>query len=125
MNDILQYLLKWSIALAVVFLFYRIALRPLTFYQWNRRYLIMYSLVAFLIPFINLNTYVQPQKLQDSALVQFIPAISIQANEAGVTEESNAINILMIAGLVILAGSLLLSIRSMISFSSFGLSFFC
>ena len=111
MNDILQYLLKWSIALAVVFLFYRLALRPLTFYQWNRRYLIMYSLVAFLIPFINLTTYVQPERLQDSVLVQYIPAITINAQAAGAPEQSNTINILLIAGMVILAGSLLLSAR--------------
>ena len=117
MNDILQYLLKWSIALAVVFLFYRIALRPLTFYQWNRRYLIMYSLVAFLIPFINLNTYVQPQQLQESALVQFIPAISIQANDVATTAEPS-LNILLIAGLVILAGSIILSARLIVQWYS-------
>src|SRR5262245_13250076 len=111
MNEILLYLLKWSIALAVVYLFYRLALRPLTFYQWNRRYLIMYSLVAFIIPFINLTTYVQPQQLQDSTLVRLIPTISIQTTTAAETAAPSSLNMLLIAGLVILAGSLILSAR--------------
>lgn len=118
MNDILQYLLKWSIALAVVFLFYRIALRPLTFYQWNRRYLILYSLVAFLIPFINLNAYVQPQKLQDIALVQYIPTISIDAGVAPAVIGQTSTNPLSVVGLVLLAGSLILLARLVVQWYS-------
>ncbi|MFT3936022.1 MAG: M56 family metallopeptidase [Chitinophagaceae bacterium] len=53
----LQYLIKFSISLAVLFLFYRVVLRPLTFYQCNRFYLLGYSLLAFFIPFIDISAW--------------------------------------------------------------------
>ncbi|HYF29670.1 MAG TPA: M56 family metallopeptidase [Chitinophagaceae bacterium] len=118
MSDIFQYLLKWSIALAVVFLFYRFALRPLTFYQWNRRYLIVYSLLAFLIPFVNLYTYMQPQRLQGIAIVQYIPAITINPGTGNPEAAQRSIDPLLIAGLVMLAGSLVLLARLAIQWYS-------
>ena len=51
MQYLLQYLIKFSISLAVLYVFYRAVLRPLTFYQWNRFYLLGYSLLCFAIPF--------------------------------------------------------------------------
>lgn len=118
MNEIFQYLLKWSIALGVVFLFYRIALRPLTFYQWNRRYLIMYSMVAFLIPFINLTTYVEPQQLKGIALVQYIPTLSLQSKVIAAGTEQGRLSLWIIAGIFILVGSLFLLARLIIQWFS-------
>ena len=71
----LQYLIKFSISLAVLYVFYRIVLRPLTFYQWNRFYLLSYSLVSFFIPFININPWIEKQVAKDNTLVNLIPAI--------------------------------------------------
>src|SRR5690242_11170657 len=102
MQDILQYLLKYSVALAVVYVFYRLVLRPLTFYQWNRRYLVLYSALAFFIPFIDINTYVPQQRLQGIQLVKYIPVIHFNSETAEVaTKQSNSIDILLIAGLLI------------------------
>ena len=53
MPFLIQYIIKLSLSLAVIFLFYRFILRPLTLYSWNRWYLTGYSLVAFFIPFVD------------------------------------------------------------------------
>ncbi len=71
----LQYLIKFSISLSVLYIFYKLVLRPLTFYQWNRFYLLSYSLLSFLIPFININPWVDKQVAKDNTLINVIPTI--------------------------------------------------
>ncbi len=63
MTPFLEYLLKLSASLALVGLFYQLVLRRLTFYNWNRWYLLAYSALAFFIPFVNLNHVLPPEKL--------------------------------------------------------------
>lgn len=69
----LQYLIKFSISLAVLYIFYRAVLRPLTFYQCNRFYLLCYSLLSFVIPFINIAPWLGTGDKQK--FVNFIPVI--------------------------------------------------
>jgi hypothetical protein len=116
MQDFFQYLVKWSIALGVVYIFYRLVLRPLTFYQWNRRYLVLYSFLTIFIPFINLYTYVPPQQLQDIRLVQYIPAITIKAGTE--TPAASGIHPLAILAWVLAAGSLVLMVRLAVQWAS-------
>ena len=71
----IQYLIKLSISLGVVWLFYHFLLGRLTFYNWNRMFLLGYSLVAFLIPFINISPVLEKSQLTASNLVQFIPVV--------------------------------------------------
>jgi hypothetical protein len=52
------YILKLSISLAVVYLFYHFVLRKLTFYTWNRWYLFGYSLLSFFIAFFQYHTFI-------------------------------------------------------------------
>ncbi len=74
MQFLLQYLVKFSLSIALLYIFYRAVLRPLTFYQWNRFYLLSYSLLSFLIPFINITPWVKERGIGDSKLVKVIPA---------------------------------------------------
>ncbi len=69
----LLYLLKFSISLAVLYIFYRAVLRPLTFYQCNRFYLLCYSLLSFAIPFIDVS-FLFPHS-NEPQLVNMIPVI--------------------------------------------------
>jgi hypothetical protein len=115
MQDILQYIVKWSIALCAVFVFYRFVLRPLTFYQWNRHYLVAYSIIALFIPFINLYTYVPEQQLQQNHLVKFIPVINIGQQQ---TASSTNIDPWFMAGVLMLAGSLFLLARLVVQWIS-------
>src|ERR1044072_1992850 len=73
----LQYLLKLTISLSIVYLFYQLFLRRLTFYNWNRWYLLIYSMACFVIPFINLFTIIGDRPaLRESPLIYYIPAIT-------------------------------------------------
>jgi beta-lactamase regulating signal transducer with metallopeptidase domain len=77
MSFLIQYLFKLFICLAVVYLFYKLVLRKLTFYNWNRWYLLGYSLICFLIPFINITPVLQSNQLTGNDMVQIIPAVEV------------------------------------------------
>ena len=71
----IQYIIKLSVCLAAVYLFYRYILRPLTFYAWNRWYLVGYSLIAFVIPFIDINPMLNAMGPHEARVINFIPVI--------------------------------------------------
>lgn len=73
MPTFILYLLKLSIGLAVVYLFYQLVLRRLTFYRYNRWYLLVYPLVCFVIPFIDVAPLLQ-QSPKATAL-QWVPVL--------------------------------------------------
>ncbi|MHA4845271.1 TonB-dependent receptor plug domain-containing protein [Flavitalea antarctica] len=75
MPFIIEYLIKLSVSLAVVYLFYRFILRPLTFYTWNRWYLVGYSLIAFVIPFIDINPVLNAMGPEQAVVINLIPVI--------------------------------------------------
>ncbi|MDP4264220.1 MAG: M56 family metallopeptidase [Bacteroidota bacterium] len=77
MPIVIQYFLKLSIYLALVYLFYQLVLRKLTFYTANRWYLLGYSLLSFWIPFINITPLLQKSELTTNSVVQFIPSFEV------------------------------------------------
>lgn len=72
---LIQYLLKLSVSLALVWLFYQLILRRLTFYNSNRWYLLLYSLCCFVIPLINLTPVLQQNEWAGNRVVNFIPSV--------------------------------------------------
>lgn len=75
MPFLLQYLFKLSLTLAVLYLFYYILLRKLTFYTWNRFYLLCYSLLSFIIPFVNITPWIQDKPIAGSSLIHSVSFI--------------------------------------------------
>ena len=75
MEDLTSYLTKLSISLSLVYLFYALFLRPVTFYKWNRYFLVLYSFVAFLIPLINIGPDFEASKFSHNEWVQIIPVV--------------------------------------------------
>ncbi len=75
MQLLLTYIIKLSVALAVVYAFYALFLRRLTFYNWNRWYLIGYSLLAFVIPFVDITPVLEEHALEGDAMVRYIPVM--------------------------------------------------
>ena len=73
-----EYLLKLSASLMVVYLFYILVLRRLTFYTWNRLYLIGYSMLSLLMPFIDITPVLQENDWNEHALMHLVPAIGAQ-----------------------------------------------
>lgn len=71
----MQYFIKLSIAIAVVYLFYALFLRRLTFYTWNRWYLLVYSALAFLIPFIDVESLLAHDTIRESTVIHYIPVL--------------------------------------------------
>lgn len=68
------YFLKLSISLSLVWLFYQLLLRRLTFYNWNRWFLLGYSLLSFLIPLINIGPIIEKSALHGLPMIQYLPA---------------------------------------------------
>lgn len=77
MPVLFSYLLKLSVSLAVVFLFYQFVLRRLTFYNWNRWYLLGYTFLSFFIPFIDITGILERNELAKHDIVTWVPAITV------------------------------------------------
>ena len=121
---LILYLLKLFISLGVVWLFYHLVLRRLTFYNANRWYLLGFSLLAFFVPFINITPVVNDDA-GSAAILQFIPAV--QTYSIGLEEATYCPAPLWSASwnkwdwmlLVIGTGALLLMLRFLIRCFSF------
>ncbi len=86
MSLLFIYFVKVSICLAIVYLFYQLVLRNLTFYNSNRWYLVGYSLLSFFIPLIDITPVLEKNSFNDSKIVQFIPIV----DESGLAINNNA-----------------------------------
>lgn len=113
MPDLIDYLLKVSIALALVYLFYQLVLRRLTFYNWNRWYLVGYSIMSFLIPFMNITGFLFRHELDEAQIVRIVPVYNIQLKEAGF--EWNQWTVAMA---LLITGMLLMGIRMLLQLLS-------
>ncbi len=107
------YLLKLSVCFGIVFLFYQLVLRKLTFYNWNRWYLLGYSLLSFVIPFIDISTALHQNQLTDSNMLQWIPLL--YKKEAAGTQ----LTVWNFLSLLIIIGMLIMSLRLIIQLFSF------
>jgi beta-lactamase regulating signal transducer with metallopeptidase domain len=122
MPVLFTYLLKLSVSLAVVFIFYHLVLRKLTFYNWNRWYLLGHTLLCFFIPFINISSVLQKQSWAEKSLIRWVPAIenyaagktttAIAATSANFFTAWNIITGLLIVGMVIMLLRLLIQLYS-------------
>ena len=83
MPILILYLFKLFVSLGIVFLFYQLVLRRVTFYNANRWYLVGFTLLSFIVPFINVTPVVQETGAAPT-LIQYIP--SIQAYSIGLEE---------------------------------------
>ncbi|MCE7068594.1 M56 family metallopeptidase [Dyadobacter sp. CY326] len=109
MTELPEYLVKLSVGLAVTSLFYYAVLRRHTFYNWNRWYLLLYSMLAFCIPFIDVSSFVSEQRLGASDWVQQVPRVSHYVEATAVAtplssaeqqEPVNWLAIIFIAGII-------------------------
>lgn len=74
MPTIIQYLLKLTVSAAVIYAFYYLVLRRLTFYNLNRWYLSGYTLLCFVIPFINI-TQIASKADEKIPALNYIPVV--------------------------------------------------
>ena len=74
MPEWILYLLKFNLSLGLVWLFYQVFEK--THFYLNRVYLLAYSSVCFLIPFININPWLNSSGMAAYADLYSIPTVS-------------------------------------------------
>lgn len=124
MPPIFEYIIKLSLTLTVIYGFYQLVLRRLTFYNWNRWYLLGYSLLSFLVAFTDITPLLQQHALAQNKVLNYIPTVeglTIQMTGAGV-EAGGPVQtfgtiwdwllVLLAAGMILLVVRFLLSLLS-------------
>ena len=106
------YLLKLSVSLGIVILFYQLVLRRLTFYNWNRWYLLGYSLLSFVIPFIDITPALQNNELNDNSMIQWVPVLYKQSTSGSLLTFWNIVSLVVIAGMLLMLTRLLIQLIS-------------
>src|SRR5689334_3583990 len=114
------YLLKLSISLALVYLFYQLLLRKLTFYNCNRWYLAGYSFMCFFFALINIGPLLRNNNWENIEFIQWLPVIEgTQKATATIANGTAApVNYWQIAAIIILAGVVIMLARVIIQLLS-------
>lgn len=118
MSQLFDYLIKASLCLGVVYLFYYWLLRPLTYYAWNRYFLLLATSLAFIIPLLPVDALMSEQP---SAAVTFIRQFSLEKDQAAIAATSAAperMDLWQVILPVFLAGSLVMLVRMLIQLIS-------
>jgi beta-lactamase regulating signal transducer with metallopeptidase domain len=89
MSPFVEYVIKVTISLAMVSVFYHFLLRKHTFHNWNRWYLLGYSLLAFGIPFIDVEHQLKETKFSESEIVKIVPIVQNFAAKVPATQVIN------------------------------------
>ena len=118
MPFVFLYLLKLSVSLLVVFLFYYGILRKLTFYNHNRWYLLGYTMLSFLIPLINISPVLEKNNWSNTTAVRWIPVIDGKQG-TGISSPAAAFSAWDILLLVITTGMIIMLVRLVIQLFSF------
>lgn len=85
------YFLQVSIALAVVFLLYQFVFRRLTFYYCNRWYLLIASVLSFVVPLIDINPTLEAAGVKEMPLIEYMsPMLGNAGNFTKITAIENS-----------------------------------
>ena len=71
--------MKISLCYGVIYLFYFLLLKRLTHYAGNRFFLLACSVLAFFIPLMKIDFFVEPQTIHASSFINSIPAVNVPA----------------------------------------------
>ena len=117
-----SYLLKLNVALGMVYLFYRLVLQSLTFYNWNRFYLLSFIALSFLIPLVDISALWEgAREAPVPAITKYIyPVEALQfTGRINAEETKKVFRVWDWLMLVILGGSGVLLMRTALQFLSF------
>ena len=117
---LITYVLKLSISLSVVYLFYHFVLQRMTFYNWNRWYLISYTILCFFIPFIDISFVLAHNNWSEANVVRWVPTIdNYQENIVATTNPANSFSSWNLISLVLITGMVIVFIRLLVQLFSF------
>jgi beta-lactamase regulating signal transducer with metallopeptidase domain len=120
---LLYYLLKLSVSIALVYLFYWFLLRRLTFYYWNRWFLLLFGMLSLVFPFININPVLEKAEWNQWQLVNAIPSMHVytpvqQALPEQTTGSPSIPGVAYWLTVVVVAGILLMLLRLLMQYVS-------
>lgn len=120
MPSIIVYLIKCSLGLAALYIFYRVFFRRLTFYNANRWILTGFSLACFLFPLMDVSAWLLQSQLQQSSIIEWVPSISqrLEIRISPVVEPSN-ISIWTVISSIVAAGMLVMLVKLLAQIWSF------
>lgn len=118
MTFFLQYLFKLSVSLAVVYLLYQLLFRRLTFYNHNRWYLLGYTFLSFLIPFIDISPVLQRNDWSETSLVNWVPVLHT-GNTTIISATGNTFSPWKVLLIITVTGMVVMFTRLLIQFLSF------
>ena len=123
MSPWIDYLLKLSVSLSAVALFYYFILRPYTFYNWNRWYLLIYSMLSFFLPCIDITTTIQKRNFMPPQLVSSIPVVNASGLQnilpVKIGNADSRFSLTNLVLLTVLAGVLVMLIRLILHFAAY------
>ena len=93
MNDALMYFLKVNIAIALFYLFFRLAFYNDTFWKTRRFYLVFSMLLSFAYPFISLTGWLEKQEPMQKIVVNYrqLQGITVTAGSASTLTIENVL----------------------------------
>src|ERR1700743_2135626 len=106
------FLFKLSVGLGVVWGFYQVVLRRLTFYRLNRWYLLGYTMISFSIPFIHIGPMFPDGPAGEPVVIRLIPAIGgVQQRAAAAVANPAMLSGWTLLLWLLVGGSVLLALR--------------
>ncbi|MCD8740490.1 TonB-dependent receptor plug domain-containing protein [Mucilaginibacter roseus] len=115
MPALFEYFLKLSISVSVIYLFYQLVLRRLTFYNLNRWYLAGYTVLCFVMPFVDVSKLTTNTGRR--SIVQYVPTVN-SITTANITRASisttQTINWWQVVIYILVAGSAIMFLRMMV-----------
>src|SRR6187402_3131128 len=108
----IDYALKASLCLATIFLFHHLLLKQLTWYKWNRFFLLVLPVFSFIVPLIDINRFAQTTEFKFVSLASFVSAATAKIPAA--INSDHAFNYWALLATVYISISLLLFIRLLI-----------
>jgi hypothetical protein len=116
------YLLKASLALALCWILYRAAFRKLSFFQWNRFYLLASVVLSLMLPLLRLQWGKAMVAVADFGGIDWTYVDHFGTAPASLSEQAGSGSPLSIFLLVYLTVALVLLLRSALRFRQLGLS---
>src|SRR5688572_20863869 len=118
--SVLFYILKLSVCLIIVWLFYQLVLRRLTFYTWNRWYLVVCTTLAFLLPLINISPVLEKNNWVKASFVAAIPPISHIENTTTIIVRQKSFSEQLLTWLpyIVVIGAMVMLIRLLVQYFS-------
>jgi hypothetical protein len=113
----IEYAIKVSVCLAAAFLFYTWLLKRMTYYRWNRLFLLLFQLVSFVVPFIDIGVFV-PEQGSGAAIINKMPTIHSYEVMTETTNSKGMHIYWQVLSVVFLLVSFILSMRLLIQYLS-------